>query len=453
MLLTLGVIFWSGMAQPASAERPSPDLAVGQAEYLRSCARCHGVEGRGDGRDAKRFYPRPRDFSLGVYKFRSTASGTPPTDEDLFQAITRGLPGSNMPDWAHLDEDRRWQLVYYLKSLSTFFEEVEPEPIAMAPDPGPKGTDLAKGSAVYVQLGCAACHGPQGRANGPSAATLVDDWDQPIRPVNLTQGWNYRGWKDPESIMMRFLTGIDGSGMPSYVGAVSPEDAWHLAYYVVSLQEEPHWTRIARATHLEGALPESLDDPRWDTVKRTDVRLRNVVTVDGEWVAPPSVSLVSFQVLYNDEAAAFRLGWDDPSEDREGSTDAFAMLLKPDETQGDVVTLQAWPYVGAPRLDICYWSASTDRTFESVASDFESMRRVGARRPVLKSQARYDDGRWQMVLQRPLTHVASVGAAVIRPEAVTSVAFAVWDGGNPGERAVSPWTDLALQPLQPAESH
>ncbi|MDP3703840.1 MAG: cytochrome c, partial [Candidatus Omnitrophota bacterium] len=303
----------------ASAARPSSDLAAGKAAYEQSCARCHGVRGQGDGVDAKRFYPRPRDLTMGVYKFRSTASGTPPTDEDLFQTITRGLPGSNMPDWQHLSEETRWQLVEYLKSLSDVFANTAPEPVAVADDPGPARADRAKGKALYAQLGCASCHGAQGRANGPSAATLVDDWGKPIRPANLTKGWSYRGWPAPRDIMLRVLTGIDGAGMPSYTGAVSPEDAWHLAYYVASLEEPPHWNLVARAALVTRPLPIEALDPQWaawEAAERTDVRLRNVVRSDGEWVEPPTVDSVSFQVLMNEEAMVLRVVWDDPSEDR-----------------------------------------------------------------------------------------------------------------------------------------
>lgn len=442
--VAVGLSLWIVAARPVSAERPAPDLAVGKAEYLRSCARCHGVEGRGDGLDAKRFYPRPRDLRLGVYKFRSTASGTPPTDEDLFRAISRGLPGSNMPDWGHLDEDLRWQLVNYLKSLSSVFDEVEPEPVAVADEPGLQRADLKRGRALYEQLACAACHGPMGRGNGPSAAGLVDDWAMPIRPANLTQGWNYRGWSDPASIMRRFLTGIDGAGMPSYAGAISPEEAWHLAYYVASLQEPPHWNRIARAMSVSGRLPDSLDDPQWRTAERTDVRLRSVVSESGEWVAPPTVTLISVQVVYNEESVAWRLTWDDPMEDRETSTDALAVLLKPAEREGDVVTLQAWPYVGAPPLDVCYWSAQTDRAYEALTEDLERVQSAQEPETALPSVARYEDGRWQMVLQRPLTRARPEGAAHIRPEGLIAVAFSVWDGSHPEARAVSPWLDVAF---------
>ena len=60
ILLTL-VVVWAMARRLAAAERPARDLAAGKAAYDQSCARCHGVTGRGDGVDAKRFYLRPRD--------------------------------------------------------------------------------------------------------------------------------------------------------------------------------------------------------------------------------------------------------------------------------------------------------------------------------------------------------------------------------------------------------
>jgi DMSO reductase family type II enzyme heme b subunit len=372
---------------------------------------------------------------MGVYKFRSTASGTPPTDEDLFRTITRGLPGSNMPDWQHLDEATRWHLVDYLKSLSPVFAESAPEPVAAAPDPGPGRADLAKGRAVYEQLQCAACHGASGRANGMSAAGLVDDWGKPIRPANLTQGWNFRGWSEPEDIMLRMLTGIDGAGMPAYAGAVSPEDAWHLAYYVASLQEPAAWHRIARAARLPGALPVSGDDPRWAHAETTTVRLRNAVSAEGEWVEPPTVSAVSVQAAYNEDAIAWCLRWDDPTED---AADRFAILLKPAGAQGDVVSLQAWPTEGGPALSLVLWDPKTAGR-EAVSRSFD----VGETVRLPHAAGSYDDGRWELIVHRPL-QPGQAGAAVITPGELASIAFAAWDGGRAGARAVSPWFDVDL---------
>lgn len=445
-----------GAAGQVSANQPTPDVSAGEAAYITSCARCHGVSGRGDGVDAKRFYPRPRDLSLGVFKFRSTASGTPPSDDDLFQTITKGLPGSNMPDWQHLDEQTRWQLVYYLKSLSPVFQQTQPAPVAVAPDPGAARVDKATGQALFTQLGCVACHGPSGRANGPSAAGLVDDWGMKLRPADLTQGWSYRAGSDPQAVMLRMLTGIDGAGMPSYAEALSPEDAWHLAYYVASLQEPGHFNPVAYPTRITGTLPSAVNDPRWATVERNDAPLRNVVHADGAWAEPPTVKAISFQVVYNDTGMAFRLTWNDPTQDPavsqhgplgrtdQAMSDGVALVLKPAGSEGDTLTLQAWPYDGAPALDLCYWSAGTGQAYETVTKEFDAVLARRAPQALLDSIAGYEDGRWQLVVQRPLVRTNPAGAAVIDVHGMTAIGFAVWDGGNPTARAVSPWVDLGL---------
>jgi DMSO reductase family type II enzyme heme b subunit len=318
--------------------------------------------------------------------------------------------------------------------------------VTVADDPGPARADLAKGRELYTKLGCAACHGEGGRANGPSAAGLVDDWGMPIRPADLTQGWAHRGGSDPQSVMLRIRSGIDGSGMPSYAEAVSPEDAWHLAYYVASLQEPTHWNPIARSRHLAGPAPSELTDPRWPLAERTDVPLRNSVNANGEWSEPQTVQAISVQAIHTDDAVSFHFSWDDPTKDVDPPVDGLALLLKPAGSEGDIVTLQAWPYAGAPPLDICYWSAENRPMIERVATEFDSvLARTDPPSARLIGAAQYADGRWSLVLQRPLHPEFPEGAAVLSPESLTSVAVVVWDGGNPTARAVSPWVDLALE--------
>lgn len=444
-VLSLTVACWLGGAFAEAAERPAPDLPAGRRAYEQHCARCHGDLGKGDGLDAKRFYPRPRDLSLGIYKFRSTASGTPPSDDDLFDTITQGLPGSNMPDWQQLDEATRWQLVEYLKSLSPVFQQTPPAPVEIAKDPGAAKADAAKGQDAYEQLGCAACHGASGRANGPSAAGLMDDWGLPIRPADLTQGWSYRGGHSPKAVMLRVLTGIDGAGMPSYTGAVTPEDAWQLAYYVASLQQPPAWRHIVPVTTVRGELPGAADDARWASIERADVRLRNAVTSEGEWAGAPTVRAVAVQAAANEEEIALRVTWHDPSrEPAEGAaaggpSDALAVVLKPSGQEGDTVTLQAWPYQGAPALDLHLWSAATSEASEMIAADF-----TAGPGTTLPSDAHYEDGRWTVTLRRMLKPQEPEGAGLVHADGLTGIAFVVWDGSAPGTRAVSPWIELQL---------
>ena len=55
-----------------------------------------GEGGWGRGAGAEQLAPRPRDFTKGLYKVRTTANKTP-TDQDIFRMITEGMPGTSMP--------------------------------------------------------------------------------------------------------------------------------------------------------------------------------------------------------------------------------------------------------------------------------------------------------------------------------------------------------------------
>ena len=80
----------------------TPNVPLGQKVYVERCAICHGPEGRGDGPAAPSQIPRPRDFTLGLYKYKSTPFGEPPTTEDLTDVVENGLQASAMPFWRDL---------------------------------------------------------------------------------------------------------------------------------------------------------------------------------------------------------------------------------------------------------------------------------------------------------------------------------------------------------------
>src|SRR5207249_9146674 len=85
---------------------PLQDTTKGKAVYVKWCTGCHGDGGAGDGVAAAYMLPRPRNFTGGLYKIRTTASGQLPTDADLARAIDEGLPGSAMPGWKRSEERR-----------------------------------------------------------------------------------------------------------------------------------------------------------------------------------------------------------------------------------------------------------------------------------------------------------------------------------------------------------
>src|SRR5262245_37399006 len=79
--------------------QPAGDGGRGKQLSEAKCALCHGASGKGDGPAAERLLPRPRDFTAGKFKIRSTASGQLPTDDDLVRVIRDGMPGTSMPAW------------------------------------------------------------------------------------------------------------------------------------------------------------------------------------------------------------------------------------------------------------------------------------------------------------------------------------------------------------------
>lgn len=208
-----------------------------RALYDQDCRLCHGRSGDGQGAAARDLQPPPRDFTRGVFKFRATPSGELPSAQDLFDTLTRGMPGTAMPSWRGLSVEDRWQLVQLVLAFSPRFREGErPKSVLEISAVPPSSRErIAKGREVFAKMQCASCHGEGGRGDGPSSLTLRDDLSAPIYPFNLTRGRNYRGGSSPEDIYRDFITGLDGTPMPSYAGSLSEDEAWSLVHYIRSL--------------------------------------------------------------------------------------------------------------------------------------------------------------------------------------------------------------------------
>ncbi|MCA9155109.1 MAG: cytochrome c [Planctomycetales bacterium] len=89
-----------------------------QGLYREHCAHCHGVTGDGAGPTAEFLNPYPRDYRMGVFKFKSTPKGEKPTHEDLRQILVNGIPGTAMPSFKLLPEDELESLIQYVQYLA-----------------------------------------------------------------------------------------------------------------------------------------------------------------------------------------------------------------------------------------------------------------------------------------------------------------------------------------------
>ena len=221
------------------APRPAVTPAIvakGKQLYDANCVQCHGTEGQGDGYGAPFLVPPPRDLTGGQFKFRTTAGGQLPADDDLFRTISRGANGTGMPPWAYLlNDDERWALVEYVKTLDPRFANaraLEPMPVPQAPG---KARDAVRGQAVYLKMQCAKCHGEDGRGVGPSSNAMVDAKGRHVNALNFTQPAAYRaGWTERE-IIRTLETGMNGVPMPSYTGAMSKQEEYDLVAYLMSI--------------------------------------------------------------------------------------------------------------------------------------------------------------------------------------------------------------------------
>ncbi len=212
-------------------------LADGAHLFDMYCANCHGAQGKGDGPRADGLEPRPRDLASGMFKFRSTPSGEPPTSQDLFQTISGGLRGTGMLPFADLAESQRWALVAHVSKLANLqAQDSDQGPLDVpAPQQGTSLRDrVARGRQFYTKLGCDKCHGLTGRGDGPSARDQVDAYGRPMVPRDFVTQALKRG-EYPEDIYQSIATGLDGTPMPGYLESAASEEIWDLVAFVSSL--------------------------------------------------------------------------------------------------------------------------------------------------------------------------------------------------------------------------
>lgn len=219
----------------------------GRKIYLRACAPCHGVQGDGKGPAALDFDPAPRNFRRGAYKFRTTVSGMLPLDSDIERTVREGVPGTEMPRWQDvLSEADISAVVQYIKTFYPYFTDPDslplPEDIIEIPEERPferSLSSIAAGQKIFVDQDCIKCHGDGGRGDGPQADELVDDWDVPIRPADLTRPYFKNGKRD-QDIYRVFTSALNGTPMPAF-DDLGEEERWQLVDYVQSLEIEQDW--------------------------------------------------------------------------------------------------------------------------------------------------------------------------------------------------------------------
>jgi mono/diheme cytochrome c family protein/plastocyanin len=223
----------SGRTDRWPAERDAA-RAAGLGLYRQHCATCHGEAGDGAGESVPFLHDRPRNFTRGEFKFRSTRSGDLPTIEDLVRTLTVGIPGTEMPSFRRVLPPRdRAILARYVMSYSDRFARGPGVSIPIPEAPPSTPALIAQGQKTWVRLKCAQCHGQGGEADGVSKQ-MVDDFGHAITAPDLTRGI-YKSGPEPKDLYRTLVTGLSGTPMPAFAELLGPDQLWALVHYLRSL--------------------------------------------------------------------------------------------------------------------------------------------------------------------------------------------------------------------------
>ena len=234
----------SALASPFAQSVANQELVNhGKQAYVKRCAGCHGDKGDGKGPAAPFLDPKPRDFTSGVYKFRSSELGTLPSDQDLMHTLEKGVVGTSMPSFKFMPTQERFAIVQYLKTFSSVWKDKDSYGPAVVGSAFPRADFMnhdafvaraKKGKTIFAEA-CVICHGKTGMGDGESAADLEDDWGFKVVPADLRKK-TIKSGNSVQDIYRVLLTGVNGTPMPSFKDSYTDDQLWDLAAFVLYLR-------------------------------------------------------------------------------------------------------------------------------------------------------------------------------------------------------------------------
>ena len=466
----------------------------GKKLYAKYCSQCHGEKGDGEGYAAPHLRPRPRNFTTGKFKIRTTPNGALPTHQDLVNIIRRGMPYTSMPAWPNFTEQEVSDLAYFLTTFSSDFSNPEnvPQPVPLPSAPSSTKESIELGKKLYEETGCVRCHGPLGRGDGPSAPTLTDDLGHPIRAADLAQSWTFRGGSSREDIFRTMSTGLNGTPMPSFLEALKPEQRWAITDYIVSLSGSrgPGYTNLVVAKHVQEPIDLARGAASFESARVARFPIIGQITEPVRDFHPPTTS-VTVQAIYDADSIALLVRWDDMSAQKTGKN-GLSLPVPPEEEEEPATAAPAPGGAQQPGADVfgeqqeAPAAVPASEFSDAVSIQIPSQVPTGARKPYfifgdgqnsvdlwffdlarpsplqftgkgstdiapndtgdITGVASYDQGEWSVIFKRPLR--ATSGAA-FSPGEFMPIAFSVWDGlsrerGN--RRGLSVWYSLYVEP-------
>jgi cytochrome c len=501
----------TGLTRAAGAQAQTDSRhESGKVLYLKYCSQCHGEKGDGEGYAASHLRPRPRNFTTGKFKIRTTPNGALPTHQDLVNVIRRGMPYTSMPAWPGFSDQEVSDLADFITSFSPDFSNPEkaPKPVSLPGAPRSTKESVELGKKLYEENGCTRCHGTLGRGDGPSGPTLVDDWGQPIRPADLAQRWTFRGGPSREDIFRTMSTGLNGTPMPSFLEALNDEQRWAITNFIDSLSDVsgPGYTNLVVARHVDESIDLTKGTATFESARVARFPIIGQITEPVREFHPPTTS-VTVQAVYDAESIALLVRWHDMSAEKTGKNGPSLPVPREEEEEAPAAGGEGAPAGASAKAGSVFGDAEVTappagqarNPFEeaapaapasefsdAVAIQIPSQAPAGARKPYficgdsqspvdlwffdlarpaplqftgkgsadiapndtgdISGVASYDQGEWSVIFKRPLR--AGSGAP-FSPGQFMPIAFSVWDGFSRergNRRGLSVWYSLYLEP-------
>lgn len=474
--------------------------ARGRNIYLHMCVFCHGKDGNGGGKAVEYLYPWPRDFREGIFKFRSTPTGTLPRDEDLYRTIINGIPGTSMPAWKDaLSPEDTWALIGHIKNFSSRFKKEKPgKKIEVKKVLESTPELVARGKELYKTLKCYRCHGESLKGDGELAESLMDAWKHAVFVHDITNPHYFKSGHKAEDLFRTITSGLDGTPMGSYIH-IPEEDRWALVHYIrsklVKEFKEAEFETDVYSLPVGVELNTDPSSPVWEGVASTNLVLRPLSARRG------AVEFINVASVNNGDQLAIRLQWEDPTHDafselhsdifRDGVAVQFALGAVTLHTHGHNEPFFGMGNRNKP-VNIWHWKAGLEETLEAeddleyagggvdmdaliyggIMSNPVARLNTTGENPVeelnaegfgtvtpqpgenqnVEGSGEWKDGVWTVVFLRDMPKTGKWDVDFAKRIDPALVAFAVWDGvkeDRNGRKVISVWQRFNIKKPKP----
>jgi DMSO reductase family type II enzyme heme b subunit len=398
------------------------------------------------------------------------------------------------------DESVQQEIDQYVDDFTTPGQST-PVPAVTSPTAG----SLARGKEAYAKFACVSCHGETGRGDG--VQEMFDEEQTLTSPRDFTLGI-FKGNHDPASLYRRIAYGMPGTPMPSS-SAMTPEQMMDLAHYILSLSTEAQRQaaipeRMTIVAKRVKALPSSGGDEHWANSEPVHLQMTPL------WWRNDAPFGLTVQAVHDGTTIALRLAWNDSSAEYHASrTESFEDGVALELYRGAAEPFLGMGDQSSP-VDVWFWDADRQTAlaaddaqypnkvvdvypFSESAVDSAELNRPGARMAdqpdislparatgnpivpagsdesggtalhaagprtvtfrvaqsqIVHANGRWRDGRWAVVMTRPMQVSSPNDGVSLEPGARASVAFAVWDGSHRdrnGQKSVTIWQVLEIE--------